>query len=72
MENLSVEDLKKFIIKLRKKQRLIEEKMMFCKDHNFHWEYEAKKIQCEMIQTIIHEIQREFHLGFVWDKSLND
>ncbi len=71
IRNFSEDTLKAFVIKLRKKQRDIEEKQFFCNDHNFKFEAEVKKSEAEVVRKIIHEMEREFDLGFVWDKSLD-
>jgi hypothetical protein len=63
--------LKDFVIKLRKKQSDIEQKMFFCQDHNFKLEEQALRNDAELVRKIIHEMEKEFDLGFVWDKSLD-
>ena len=72
VRSFSEKELKAFIIKLHKKQRAIEDKQFFCNDHNFKLEAEAKRREAEIIRKIIHEMENEFDLGFVWDDSLND
>ena len=72
VRSFSEKELKAFIIKLRKKHRAIEEKQFFCNDHNFKLEAEAKRSEAEVVIKIIHEMENEFDLGFVWDDSLND
>lgn len=66
------DELKAFVVKLRKKHTSIEEKRFFCNNHNFNLEAEAKKSQSDVVMDIIHEMQKDFDLGFVWDESLND
>ena len=68
----SEKEIKAFVIKLRKKHRAIQEKQFFCNDHNFKLEAEAKRSEAEVVRRIIHEMENEFDLGFVWDDSLND
>ena len=63
--------LKDFVIKLRKKQRDMEEQRNFCHEHNFIIEKQIQQIKADLIQNIVHEMEREFDLGFVWDDSLN-
>lgn len=63
--------LKDFVIKIRKKHAKIEEQQFFCNKHNFNFEAEAKKNEAEVVRRIIHEMEMEFELGFVWDKSLD-
>ena len=63
--------LKAFVISLRKKQQAIEEKEMFCTEHNFDIEATAKRNEAALVKRIVIEMEREFELGFVWDKSLN-
>lgn len=70
--SFSEKEIKAFVIKLRKKHRAIEEKQFFCNDHNFKLEAEAKRSEAEVVSCIIHEMENEFDLGFVWDDSLND
>lgn len=70
--SFSEKEIKAFIIKLRKKHRAIEEKQFFCSSHNFKLEAEAKRNEAEVVRRIIHEMQNEFDLGFVWDNSLDD
>ena len=69
--SFSKKEIKAFVIKLRKKHRAIEEKQFFCNDHNFKLEAEAKRSEAEVVRHIIHEMENEFDLGFVWDDSLN-
>lgn len=64
-------DLKAFIIKLRLKHRKIEEKQIFCLEHNFKLEAQAKQNEADVLRRVIHEMENEFDLGFVWDKSLD-
>ncbi len=64
--------LKDFVIKLRKKHREIERQIIFCKEHNFNIEAEAKRGQADVLRRTIHDFESEFDLGFVWDDSLND
>ena len=63
--------LKDFVIKLRKKHAKIEEQQFFCSKHNFNLELEAKRNEAEVVIRIIREMENEFELGFVWDKSLD-
>lgn len=72
MSVISQKKLKDFVIKLRKKHRTIESKIQFCELHNFKLEAESKRNEAELLRKTIHEIEDEFDLGFVWDKSLND
>ena len=65
------DQLRSFVIKLRKKHEDIEEKRHFCNKHKFYLEAEVEKYQSEIVMEIIHELQKDFHLGFVWDESLN-
>lgn len=65
------DELKAFIIKLRKKQRDIEEKQIFCSEHNFKLEASAKQNEADVVRRIIQDMENEFDLGFVWDDSLN-
>ena len=65
------QQLKKFVIKLRKKHRVIEDKQIFCSQHNFKIESEVKRIEAELVRVIILEMEHEFNLGFVWDNSLD-
>ena len=62
---------KDFVINLRKKQKDIEQKISFCKQHNFRLEAESKRNEADVVQSIIHEMENEFDLGFVWDSSLD-
>jgi hypothetical protein len=71
MRSFSEDELKAFVIQLRKKHRDIEEKQLFCNDHNFKLEAEAKRSEAEVVRRIIHEMERAFDLGFVWDSSLS-
>ena len=64
-------ELKDFVIKLRKKHHAIEEQQFFCNQHNFNLETEAKRNEAEIVRRIIHEMEQDFQLGFVWDKSLD-
>ena len=64
-------DLKAFIIKLRLKHRKIEETQIFCQEHNFKLEAQAKQNEADVLRRVIHEMENEFDLGFVWDKSLD-
>lgn len=64
-------ELKDFVIKLRKKHAKIEEQQFFCNRHNFNLEAEAKRNEAEVVRRIIHEMEQDFDLGFVWDKSLD-
>lgn len=64
-------DLKSFIIKLRRKHRKVEEEQIFCQQHNFKLEAQSKQNEADIIRRIIHEMENEFDLGFVWDKSLD-
>ena len=45
--------------------------MFFCQDHNFKLEEQALRNDAELVRKIIHEMEKEFNLGFVWDKSLD-
>jgi len=63
--------IRDFVIHLRKKQREIEQQCFFCNKHNFKLEAESKRNEAEAVQKIIHELEREFDLGFVWDSSLD-
>ena len=69
MRSFSEDELKAFVIQLRKKHRDIEEKQFFCNDHNFKLEAEAKRSEAEVVRRIIHEMEKAFDLGFVWDSS---
>jgi hemerythrin superfamily protein len=69
--SFSEKEIKTFVIKLRKKHRSIEEKQFFCNNHNFKLEAEAKRSEAEIVRRIIHEMENEFDLGFVWGDSLN-
>jgi hypothetical protein len=71
MRSFSEDELKAFVIKLRKKHRDIEEKQFFCNDHNFKLEAEAKRSEAEVVRCIIREMENAFDLGFVWDSSLS-
>ena len=71
MRSFSEDELKAFVIQLRKKHRDIEEKQFFCNDHNFKLEAEAKRSEAEVVRHIIHEMENAFDLGFVWDSSLS-
>lgn len=71
MRSFSEDELKAFVIQLRKKHRDIEEKQFFCNDHNFKLEAEAKRSEAEVVRRIIHEMEKAFDLGFVWDSSLS-
>jgi len=71
MRSFSEDDLKAFVIQLRKKHRDIEEKQFFCNDHNFKLEAEARRGEAEVVRRIIHEMEKAFDLGFVWDSSLS-
>ena len=51
--------------------RDIEEKQIFCQQNNFNLEAESKKNEADVVRRIIHEMENEFELGFVWDDSLN-
>lgn len=64
-------NLKKMVIQLRKKHMEIQREQFFCQDHKFKLEAEAKRNQADLVQEIIHQIENEFDLGFVWDKSLD-
>lgn len=65
------QQLKAFVIKLRKKQHDVEEKRNFCNEHNFTIEAQVQQVKADAIQKIVHEMERDFDLGFVWDDSLN-
>ena len=67
----SKDELKSFVIKLRKQHRKIQEEQIFCHQHNFDMETEFKRKQADIVQNIIFEMESEFDLGFVWDKSLD-
>ena len=70
-QTFTEKQLKDFVIKLRKKHAKIEEQQFFCNKHNFNLEAELKKSEAEVVRRIIREMENEFDLGFVWDKSLN-
>lgn len=63
--------IRDFVINLRKRQKDIEQKISFCKQHNFRLEAESKRNEADVVQKIIHEMENEFNLGFVWDSSLD-
>jgi len=63
--------LKDFVIKLRKKHSEIEQQQFFCSKHNFNLELEPKRNEAEVVIRRISEMENEFELGFVWDKSLD-
>lgn len=63
--------IRDFVIHLRKKQKDIEQKVSFCNQHNFRLEAESKRNEADVVQIIIHEMENEFDLGFVWDSSLD-
>lgn len=71
VRSFSEDELKSFVIKLRKKNRELEQKQFFCQDHNFTLEAEAKRSEADVVRRIIHEMEMDFDLGFVWDKSLD-
>lgn len=71
VRSFSENDLKSFIIKLRRKHRKTEEEQIFCQQHNFKLEAQAKQNEADVIRRIIHEMENEFDLGFVWDNSLD-
>ena len=64
-------DLKAFIIKLRLKHKQIEETQIFCQEHNFKLEAQAKQNEADVLRRAIYEMENEFDLGLVWDKSLD-
>lgn len=63
--------IKDFVIRLRKMQKDIEQKISFCKQHNLRLDAESKRNEADLVQRIIHEMENEFDLGFVWDSSLD-
>lgn len=63
--------VKDFVIHLRKKQKDIEQKISFCKNYNLRLDAESKRNEWDLLQNIIHEMESEFDLGFVWDSSLD-
>lgn len=65
------QQLKDFVIKLRKREKEILQQQVFCKEHNFQLELQAKRNESELLREIIMLIENEFQLGFVWDKSLD-
>lgn len=65
------QQLKDFIIKLRKNQRKVEETRNFCNEHNFTIEAQVQHVKALEIQKVVHEMEANFELGFVWDDSLN-
>lgn len=64
--------LKDFVIKLRKKDDEFEKQQKFCRDHNFHFEEQIFEAKAQLVRGIVHEMERDFDLGFVWDESLNE
>ena len=71
VRSFSENDIKKFIIKLRKKQQDIDKEMMFLQEHKFNAELECQRKLSENTRKIINEMENEFDVGFVWDDSLD-
>ena len=65
------QQLRDFVIKLRKKHSEIEQQQFFCSKHNFNLEAVLKNSEANIVKRIIHDMEMEFELGFVWDKSLD-
>ncbi len=70
-EIITKEELRDFVIKLRRKHDEIGKKQFFCDKHNFKLEAEAKKNEAEVVREIISHLEHDFDLGFVWDESLD-
>lgn len=63
--------LKDFVIKLRKKARELELEQMFCNKRGFTLESQVFDQKIRILNDVIHDMERTFDLGFVWDDSLN-
>lgn len=70
-KKITEQELKNFVIKLRKKHSEIEQQQFFCSKHNFNLEAVLKNSEANIVKRIIHDMEMEFELGFVWDKSLD-
>lgn len=70
-QSFPVKKIRDFVVHLRKKSRQIEEQEVFCNQHKFLLEAASKRNEAEAVRRIIHELENEFDLGFVWDSSLD-
>jgi len=57
------EKLKQFAIKQRKKINDIENKIDFCKEHNFGWEVQFLEMKLKYMYRICIEFETEFDIN---------
>ena len=68
----SKDSLMRLVIKLKKQELRIIDKMKFLDDHNFEFEKLSLRKESERVKEIIRMIENDFDLGFVWDESLDE